>query len=109
MRLAFWRAGKDKTVVQRVVSKPAPVAMPVAASETGDLDLHALGQALKRKRGWIIVPTVLAAILSITAVNMITPGTNPKPASWSMGARTFSCGRMASATMSNAAAWTPRP
>ncbi|SDM99813.1 exopolysaccharide transport family protein [Afipia sp. GAS231] len=73
MRLAFWRAGKDKTVVQRVVSKPAPVAMPVAASETGDLDLHALGQALKRKRGWIIVPTVLAAILSITAVNMITP------------------------------------
>lgn len=74
MRLAFWRAGKDKTVVQRVVSKSAPVvAMPVAASETGDLDLHALGQALKRKRGWIIVPTVLAAILSISAVNMITP------------------------------------
>jgi len=74
MRLAFWRAGKDKTVVQRVVSKPAPVvAMPVAASETGDLDLHALGQALMRKRGWIIFPTVLAAILSITAVNMITP------------------------------------
>ncbi|SDK08941.1 MULTISPECIES: GumC family protein [Bradyrhizobium] len=74
MRLAFWRAGKDKTVVQRVVSKPAPaVPMPVAASETGDLDLHALGQALVRKRGWIVVPTVLAAILSITAVNMITP------------------------------------
>ena len=74
MRLAFWRAGKDKMVVQRVVSKPAPVvAMPVAASETGDLDLHALGQALMRKRGWIVVPTVLAAILSITAVNMITP------------------------------------
>jgi uncharacterized protein involved in exopolysaccharide biosynthesis len=74
MRLAFWRAGKDKTVVQRVVSKPAPVvAMPAAASETGDLDLHALGQALARKRGWIIFPTVLAAILSITAVNMITP------------------------------------
>jgi succinoglycan biosynthesis transport protein ExoP len=74
MRLAFWRAGKDKAVVQRAVSKPAPVvAMPVAASETGDLDLHALGQALKRKRGWIIVPTVLAAILSISAVNMITP------------------------------------
>jgi uncharacterized protein involved in exopolysaccharide biosynthesis len=74
MRLAFWRAGKDKTMVQRVVSKPAPVvAMPAAASETGDLDLHALGQALMRKRGWIIFPTVLAAILSITAVNMITP------------------------------------
>lgn len=74
MRLAFWRGTKDKTVVQRAVAKPAPVvAAPVASSETGDLDLHALGQALKRKRGWIIVPTVLAAILSITAVNMITP------------------------------------
>jgi succinoglycan biosynthesis transport protein ExoP len=74
MRLAFWRAGKDKTVVQRVVSKPAPaVSNPVAASETGDLDLHVLGQALMRKRGWIIVPTVLAAILSIAAVNLITP------------------------------------
>src|ERR1700710_2120983 len=74
MRLAFWRAGKDKTVVQRAVAKPAPVVTePVAATETGDLDLHALGQALKRKRGWIIFPTVLAAILSINAVHMITP------------------------------------
>ena len=26
-----------------------------------------------RKRGWIIVPTVLAAVLSITAVNVVTP------------------------------------
>lgn len=74
MRLAFWRADKDKTVVQRAIAKPAPVAaIPVAAAEAGDLDLHVLGRALTRKRGWIIVPTVLAAILSITAVNMITP------------------------------------
>jgi len=79
MRLAFWRGAKDKTATQRAVSRPVPVApapvvaVPVATSETGDLDLHALGQALMRKRGWIIVPTVLAAILSITAVNMITP------------------------------------
>jgi len=79
MRLAFWRGAKDKAAVQRAVSRPAPVvsapvaSMAAAASETGDLDLHALGQALNRKRGWIIVPTVLAAILSISAVNMITP------------------------------------
>ena len=73
MRLAFWR-GKDKKLVQRVPVKPAPaVAIPAASSETGDLDLHALGQALMRQRGWIIVPTVLAAILSISAVNLITP------------------------------------
>ena len=63
MRLAFWRAGKDKPVVQRAVARPAPsAAKPVAASESGDLDLHALGQALMRKRRWIIVPTLLALV-----------------------------------------------
>src|SRR5450432_900360 len=35
--------------------------------------MRALGHALARKRGWIIVPTVLAAVLSITAVNLVTP------------------------------------
>ena len=91
MRLAFWRAGKDKAVVEKSVVeevvakpaatvkpaaaiKPAPAAYrPAAAPESGDLDLHALGQALMRKRGWIIVPTVLAAVISIAAVNLVTP------------------------------------
>ncbi|WFU20172.1 exopolysaccharide transport family protein [Bradyrhizobium sp. CB3481] len=76
MRLAFWRAGKDKPVVQRVKTSPAPAApKPVAAtaSETGDLDLRALGPALMRKRNWIIVPTVLALVVSLAAVSMITP------------------------------------
>ena len=74
MRLAFWRAGKDKPVVQRAVVRPAPsAARPVAASESGDLDLQALGQALMRKRSWIIVPTVLALVASLAAVSMITP------------------------------------
>src|SRR4051794_18801866 len=88
MRLAFWRAGKGKAVVERVAklasATPAPVvaksavaqpavARPVVAPESGDLDLHALGQALVRKRGWIIVPTVLALVLSLAAVNMVTP------------------------------------
>ena len=57
-------------------AKPAP-RRPAASrppqSESGDLDLRALGQALARKRGWIIIPTVLAAVLSIAAVNLITP------------------------------------
>src|SRR5829696_1627450 len=74
MRLAFWRAGKDKPVVQRAVARPAPSAANlVAASESGDLDLQALGQALMRKRRWIIVPTLLALVASLVAVNMITP------------------------------------
>jgi polysaccharide biosynthesis transport protein len=74
MRLAFWGAGKDKPVMQRAMARPAPSApKPVAASESGDLDLHALGHALMRKRSWIIVPTVLALVASLAAVNMITP------------------------------------
>ena len=74
MRLAFWRAGKGRAVVQRAVSKPAPVACkPAAVSDSGDLDLRAIGEALARKRSWIIVPTVLALLLSVAAVNLVTP------------------------------------
>jgi polysaccharide biosynthesis transport protein len=72
MRLAFWRSGKVKAPAPSPVSKPAPAPRP-AAPVSGDLDLRVLGQALVRKRGWIIVPTVLAAVLSLTAVNLITP------------------------------------
>src|SRR3954470_21300928 len=79
MRLAFWRAGKDKAVVARAVSKPRPEAKPApvvakqAPVESGDLDLHALGGALARKRSWIIVPTVLALVASAAVVNLVTP------------------------------------
>jgi uncharacterized protein involved in exopolysaccharide biosynthesis/Mrp family chromosome partitioning ATPase len=90
MRLAFWRAGKDKAVVERAVSKPrseikpearvkaeagaAPVAVKRASVESsGDIDLHALGSALARRRGWIVVPTVLALVASVAAVNLVTP------------------------------------
>jgi polysaccharide biosynthesis transport protein len=85
MRLAFWRAGKDKAVIERAVSKakhetkprvearPAPVVAQPAPAESGDIDLHALGGALARKRGWIIVPTVLALVASVAIVNLITP------------------------------------
>ncbi|MBR0872405.1 lipopolysaccharide biosynthesis protein [Bradyrhizobium tropiciagri] len=93
MRFAFWRRGNEKAVVQRALPKSAPVAdepviagpvsskvvaakpapKPVQAVEAGDLDLHALGRALARKRGWIIVPTVLVFTLSLAAVNVVTP------------------------------------
>ena len=72
MRLAFWRSGK--ALVQRAIAKPAPVIQkPVTTSGTGDLDLHALGLALMNRRRWIIIPTLLAAVLSIAAVNLVTP------------------------------------
>ncbi|MCK1653560.1 lipopolysaccharide biosynthesis protein [Bradyrhizobium sp. 149] len=87
MRLAFWRAGKDKAVVERAVSKaetkraelerieadPASVAPRQSPVESGDIDLHALGGALARRRGWIIVPTVLALVASVAVVNLVTP------------------------------------
>jgi succinoglycan biosynthesis transport protein ExoP len=72
MRLAFWRAGK--AWFEKAIAKPAPAAhKPAVASETGDLDLYALGQSLVRNRRWIIIPTLLAAVLSIAAVNLVTP------------------------------------
>src|SRR5229473_306352 len=78
MRLAFWRAGEDiagneNSVAQQVVATPASATGRPATPESGDLDLRALGQALLRKRGWIIVPTLLAAVLSVAAVNLVTP------------------------------------
>ncbi|WP_339032468.1 exopolysaccharide transport family protein [Bradyrhizobium symbiodeficiens] len=101
MRLAFWRAGKDEAVVARAVAKsktevapkaevkvepkiepkieqktevrPAPLVTKQAQVESGDIDLHALGAALARKRGWIIVPTVLALVASVAIVNFVTP------------------------------------
>jgi uncharacterized protein involved in exopolysaccharide biosynthesis len=78
MRLAFWRAGegragKEKPEVQRAAAEPAPVANPAGTTVAGDLDFGALGQALIRKRGWIIFPTLLAAVLSIAAVNLVAP------------------------------------
>src|SRR6202158_6292552 len=74
MRLAFWRAGKNQARVQRAVAKAPPASYKRSPSPvSGDLDLRVLGQALLHKRGWIIVPTVLAAVLSIAAVNLVTP------------------------------------
>ena len=79
MRLAFWRSGsgtsaEGKPTEERVVSKPAPAAYAsTVGSIAGDLDLHALGQALLRKKRWIIVPTLLVALFSIAAVNLVTP------------------------------------
>lgn len=80
MRLAFWRAEKAKAGVQRAVpksaSKPAPAVAyrpATVVTDSGDIDPHALVNALSRKRAWIIVSTVLVLAASIFAVNQITP------------------------------------
>ncbi|CCD85715.1 Putative Polysaccharide biosynthesis, transport Protein [Bradyrhizobium sp. ORS 285] len=73
MQLAFWRAGKkkgaDEASVQPVRSSSSS-AEPVAS---GDLDIRLIGRALARKRWFILLPTLFALGLAVTAVNMITP------------------------------------
>jgi succinoglycan biosynthesis transport protein ExoP len=71
MRLAFWRS--DKVVAAPAVPEVAPAVERPGSAATGDLDFVAIGQALSRKRYWIIIPTLLAAVLSVAAVNLITP------------------------------------
>src|ERR1700761_5949312 len=85
MRLAFWREGEGSNAGPKRTAAIKPAFEGAAtgpragldradgAAVAGDLDLRALSQALKRKRGWILVPTVLAAVLSMAAVNMVTP------------------------------------
>src|SRR5258708_5563714 len=74
MRFALWRKGKEKAQAETAVAKPAPApAKVLAPAPSGDIDLHAIGAVLSRKRGWIIVPTVLAFVLSLAIVNVITP------------------------------------
>jgi polysaccharide biosynthesis transport protein len=74
MRLAFWRSGKNGAVAERAITRPLPVAgKPVAGFELGELDLRVIGAELARKRGRIIIPTLLAAVVSVAAVNMVTP------------------------------------
>jgi tyrosine-protein kinase Etk/Wzc len=80
MRLAFWRRGGEKAQAAKALARPAPASARRAAEpavgaepEAGDLDLRTLGAALSRRKGWIIIPTLLAAALSMTAVNLVTP------------------------------------
>lgn len=82
MRFAFWRDwmsrafSKVAPVTPSAAAQPAvetPAVAVAAPPELGDVDLRAIGQVLLRKKWWVIVPTGLALILSIAAVNTITP------------------------------------
>src|SRR6201987_2678617 len=79
MRLAFWRRDGDEAEAVEAAAKPvqAAIAKPAVSAQSsalaGDIDLRALGEAIARKRRWIILPTLLAAVLSVVAVNLITP------------------------------------
>src|ERR1700744_138306 len=73
MRVALWRKARDKAQAVMAVAIPAPgPARQARTSESGDIDLRALGDAIRRNRRWIIVPTVAALVLSVVTVNLIT-------------------------------------
>ena len=90
MRLAFWRKNKDDVPVAKAVAVPVTPSAPEAPSvpvpalkptsrvapamaPSGDLDIRQLGDAMRRRKAWILIPTAIAAVLSIAAVNLITP------------------------------------
>src|SRR5262245_16925450 len=50
----------------------APVVAP-GAMAPDELDLGAVGRALRAKKLWVIVPTLLVAALAVAAVNLMTP------------------------------------
>jgi len=51
-----------------------PATRPLAGNQAdSDIDLPALGAALWRKRRFIILPTLLAALAAYVAVQLITP------------------------------------
>src|ERR1700742_3419871 len=73
MRVALWRKAREKAQAVMAVAIPAPEpAKQARTSENGDIDLRALGDAIKRNRRWIIVPTLAALVLSVITVNLIT-------------------------------------
>ncbi len=78
MRVAFPREWVSKTWSKTVAAvappvEPAPAPRPAPLSELNDIDLRAIWQELVRKRAWVVIPTGLALLLSLIAVNMITP------------------------------------
>ncbi len=56
-----------------IEASAAPRASGAVPAADGELDLRALGLALWRKRRWIVLPTLLAALIAFLAVSLITP------------------------------------
>jgi uncharacterized protein involved in exopolysaccharide biosynthesis/Mrp family chromosome partitioning ATPase len=73
MRLAFWRADNKVRTDEASVSPRTNEPVSAEPVPSGDLDIRLVGRALARKRGFILLPTLLALALAVTAVNMITP------------------------------------
>lgn len=72
-RVATAVAPKSKTKIEpEFKPSPQPVSS-LQAAEYGDLDLRVIWRAIVAKKNFIIMPTLLAAVVSLAVVNMITP------------------------------------
>ena len=56
-------------------------AVADVAPAADELDLGAVGRALRAKKLWVIIPTVLVAALTFAAVNLMTRASSRKRAS----------------------------
>jgi polysaccharide biosynthesis transport protein len=77
MRIPLWRSGKAVPVrepqAMPAAARPQATFKAAPAAEFGDIDMRAIGQALSRKRAWIIGPTLVALVISLVAVNLVSP------------------------------------
>src|SRR3569623_82641 len=76
MRVAYLRdrlKGAVGAFRRYMAPATAPAAKPVPKPRLGDLDLRVIWQALVDKRKWVLVPTAVVFVLSMAAVNVITP------------------------------------
>ncbi|MBN8973813.1 MAG: GumC family protein, partial [Rhizobiales bacterium] len=72
-RVATVVAPKSKTKIEpEFKPSPQPISS-LQAAEYGDLDLRVIWGAIVAKKNFIIMPTLLAAVVSLAVVNMITP------------------------------------
>jgi uncharacterized protein involved in exopolysaccharide biosynthesis/Mrp family chromosome partitioning ATPase len=75
MRFAFWRKDEGGIPVRNAAPafKPAAPLNITPPPEIGDIDLRVIWQTLKRKKRWVIIPTLCAFGLALAAVNLVTP------------------------------------
>jgi uncharacterized protein involved in exopolysaccharide biosynthesis len=76
MRVAYLRdrlKGAAGAFRRYMAPATAPAVKPVPKPRLGDLDLRVIWQALVDKRKWVLVPTAVVFVLSMAAVNVVTP------------------------------------
>lgn len=72
-RVATVIAPKPTAKIEPEFKPSTPPIRALQTAEYGDLDLRVIWRAIVAKKNFIIMPTLLAAVVSLAVVNMITP------------------------------------